>query len=402
MSHKEALSKFARRCGYLLRDESTENFISLEGAHCLLTNENGSLVPGRCTITVHVDSIARVKIVSPAGAPNCNHCASVKLDRRSKDGLVYDAKGDKIGATIQTDGQRSSFLSINPGSQSSPRTYDDPYHCLLTYAKHICGPGMSLTRAARPNDRPDFQAIFEHRAGIQPMQNKVRGHSVAIFGLGGTGSYILDFMVKTSVARIHIFDDDIFEQHNIMRAPGAPDGSQLANISALKVCKVDYYNSKYGTIGKEIIPHRYRANADHIRTLMEQESIHFVFIAADQITDRTNPRQDELYTTLEDLGIDYIDVGMSIVRKCDKIRASLSVFVSTRFNRGLWKNAIPNSQLVSEAENPYGSNQICELNALNAALAVVEWRKIASQYLVDDGIKYHLKYKTESARIITQ
>jgi tRNA A37 threonylcarbamoyladenosine dehydratase len=44
---------------------------------------------------------------------------------------------------------------------------------------------------------------------------------------GGTGSYVLDFVAKTPVKEIHLFDGDIFDQHNAFRAPGAPSGEEL-------------------------------------------------------------------------------------------------------------------------------------------------------------------------------
>lgn len=401
MSHKEELIRLAEQHGYALRDDSTENFISLKGVHCLLTDEANYLVPGRCTITVYVDSGTRTKITPPDDGRDCDHCVAVTLDRVSNDGLVYDANGHMIGGLISSDNQRRSVLSINPGSQSNPKAYSSPYHCLLTYTKHICGPGMSPGQTTQATSQPNFQEIFEHRAGVQPMQNKVRGHSVAIFGLGGTGSYILDFIVKTSIARIHIFDDDKLEQHNIMRAPGAPNDSQLDNIGASTVYKVDYYKNMYRAMGKGIIPYQHRADADQIRRLVEKEKIHFAFIAVDQLTEHEHPRQDELYTTLEDLGVNYIDVGMNVARECDKIHASLNVFVGTESNRGLWKDSIPNSKLVGEVGNLYENSQICELNALNAALAIVEWRKATGQYQVDGEKKYQLKYKTGLSKIIT-
>ena len=233
------------------------------------------------------------------------------------------------------------------------------------------------------------------------MQNKVRGHSIAIFGLGGTGSYILDFIVKTSIARIHIFDDDKLEQHNIMRAPGAPDNSQLDDIGTSAIHKVDYYKNMYHAMGKDIIPYQHRAGADQIRGLAEKEKIHFAFIAVDQLTAHEHPRQDELYATLEELGINYIDAGMNVASEYDKIHASLNVFVGTESNKGSWKISIPNSKLSGEVENLYGNSQICELNALNAALAIVEWRKATGQYQVDGEKKYLLKYKTGPSKIIT-
>jgi tRNA A37 threonylcarbamoyladenosine dehydratase len=58
------------------------------------------------------------------------------------------------------------------------------------------------------------------RAGITAHTNRLSLARVAIVGLGGTGSYVLDLVVKTPVREIHAFDGDWFVQHNAFRSPG--------------------------------------------------------------------------------------------------------------------------------------------------------------------------------------
>ena len=43
---------------------------------------------------------------------------------------------------------------------------------------------------------------------------------MAVIGLGGTGSYLIDFLVKTPVKEIRAFDPDRFFVHNAFRSPG--------------------------------------------------------------------------------------------------------------------------------------------------------------------------------------
>ena len=50
---------------------------------------------------------------------------------------------------------------------------------------------------------------------------RLAGDRIGIVGLGGTGSYILDYVSKTRVVEIHLFDGDGYQQHNAFRAPGA-------------------------------------------------------------------------------------------------------------------------------------------------------------------------------------
>ena len=50
------------------------------------------------------------------------------------------------------------------------------------------------------------------RAGIGAATEKLLSDRVAIIGLGGTGSYILDLLAKSPINEIHIFDGDVFER----------------------------------------------------------------------------------------------------------------------------------------------------------------------------------------------
>ena len=59
------------------------------------------------------------------------------------------------------------------------------------------------------------------RSGLSAVTGKLKLNKVAIVGLGGTGSYILDQVAKTPVAEIHLFDDDTLYAHNAFRTPGA-------------------------------------------------------------------------------------------------------------------------------------------------------------------------------------
>ena len=73
--------------------------------------------------------------------------------------------------------------------------------------------------------------------------------TVALVGLGGTGAYILDLVVKTPVAEIHLYDGDVFLQHNAFRSPGA---ASVADLRA-KLNKVDYYKDRYSPMRRHIV-----------------------------------------------------------------------------------------------------------------------------------------------------
>ena len=69
----------------------------------------------------------------------------------------------------------------------------------------------------------------------------LEGPKIAIVGAGATGSYVLDFVAKTSVAEIHVFHHDVFLNHNAFRCPGAPSLEDLSR----KQAKVDYLATVY-------------------------------------------------------------------------------------------------------------------------------------------------------------
>ncbi len=87
------------------------------------------------------------------------------------------------------------------------------------------------------------------------MNEKLDGERVAIVGLGGTGSYILDFVAKTRVSEIHVFDHDTFFTHNAFRGPGAPSIEEL-NAAPLKV---DRFVAMYSLMHRKgIVAHLFR------------------------------------------------------------------------------------------------------------------------------------------------
>ena len=76
--------------------------------------------------------------------------------------------------------------------------------------------------------------------GIAAVSAKLRRHRIAIVGLGGTGAYVLDLVAKTPVAEIHLYDGDVFLQHNAFRSPGAASVADLrSNLSKVDFSGVD-------------------------------------------------------------------------------------------------------------------------------------------------------------------
>lgn len=184
----------------------------------------------------------------------------------------------------------------------------------------------------------------------------------AICVIPGTGSYIVDLVAKTPVQEIHLFDGDVFGQHNAFRAPGAPGGEDFgAN-------KAQYWAGLYAQMRTGVIAHPYaidEANAG------ELTGMDFVFLAMD-------PGPGKAYAVAALLGaeVPFIDVGMGVAEEDGQIAGILRVTANTRER--------PAGGLIPSAEggpDDYRDNvQIADLNALSAALAVIRWKKHSGFY----------------------
>lgn len=64
-------------------------------------------------------------------------------------------------------------------------------------------------------------------ANLGELDKLIASDSIAIIGAGGTGSYIFDFISKTRVQKIKLFDFDVFDLNNAFRIPGATDREEL-------------------------------------------------------------------------------------------------------------------------------------------------------------------------------
>ena len=125
--------------------------------------------------------------------------------------------------------------------------YSDYFEKMTTYAGVISGPAAVLKPGATPRTfrlpEEESDGVFNYidtasdRAGIGALTELLASETIAIIGLGGTGSYILDMVAKTPVREIRLFDADEFLQHNAFRAPGAPSLDELREAPP----KVEYF-----------------------------------------------------------------------------------------------------------------------------------------------------------------
>jgi hypothetical protein len=92
---------------------------------------------------------------------------------------------------------------------------------------------------------------------------------------------------------------------------------------------------------------------------------------------------------LESFGISFIDVGMGLELVEDTLRGTLRVTTSTPKKNGHFPKHV---SFADATDDDYDRNiQIADLNALNAALAVVRWKKLCGFYF-DFEQEYHSTY----------
>ncbi len=185
----------------------------------------------------------------------------------------------------------------------------------------------------------------------------------------GTGSYILDFVAKTPVREILVLDGDDFLQHNAFRSPGAPSVEELKEIPR----KVRHHASRYGLVRSGTIEHDVDIDASNADAL---EGMDFAFLCMNR-GDATRP----IIEKCEELDIPFIDVGVGIELVDEQLQGIARVTASTPDKRDHVRDKKRIGLSGGDADGVYSQNiQIAVLNALNAALAVIKWKKLFGFY----------------------
>ncbi|MXW48843.1 MAG: hypothetical protein F4X81_11485 [Gammaproteobacteria bacterium] len=207
LSDSERLAAFAMQAGFEV--QPGDGTVAACGVPCLV--QYGAV--GACMIETSCDPDCK----PTADVGSAVHAVRVTLDG-AHDGRVYHANGDGIGNFLDGDGKTWSNISIKKGGQGSAEDDASAYELVHRYAKQIVGAVAAAghTETAFIAKRGPFKIpnTFEARAAVGPMQDRIRGQRIAIIGLGGTGSYVLDLMAKTPVADIHLLDSDKMDWHH--------------------------------------------------------------------------------------------------------------------------------------------------------------------------------------------
>lgn len=289
-------------------------------------------------------------------------------------------------------------LTVNHAFSNKPSGgYTNYYEKFVQYIKIISAPAVALDRTVTAqtyrNVMEEHETVFQYidtnsgRASIVAIGEKLAKQNIGIIGLGGSGSYILDLVSKCPVRSIHLYDGDRFYQHNAFRAPGA------ASIEEIEKCeaKVEYFAKKYSNMHKNIIAHNRFIDEENLALL---NTLDFVFLCVD--------KGDVKKLIIEGLlqnEIPFIDSGIGITSAEDMLLGQIrSTLISVNSQKGL---KTIDMSADNEEDDAYKSNiQIAELNALNACLSVIRWKKYfgfyqdvreytTDVYSINDGELYH-------------
>lgn len=294
--------------------------------------------------------------------------AGIRLER-----LINGEVDRDLGSGIHV---RFSFSHKPPGSSGYPNYYEKVVAYVGILGSHAAAIDPEATactfrvvEAAEEGSPFLYQDTASARAGIGALSEKLKVGSIAIIGVGGTGSYLLDLLAKTHVAEIHLYDGDHFRVHNAFRAPGAASVADLDGGPN----KAHHFAAIYGRMRHGIVAHPYDLDAS---TVAELEGKSAVFLAVDP-----SPAKRAIVEWLEAREIPFFDTGIGV----DVDAGALSGQV--RLTAGL-----PGRPMSGRSWAPmdapdgdaalYSTNiQVGELNSLAAVLAVLRWKRHLGFYL---------------------
>lgn len=378
VSHNEDLQRLVTK-GYA---------IAFDGNHLVIRdipylNEQGTLEVGAI--------ISKLNFVDENRVTQVDHqiyfCGSHPCELNGT--RIQNFAGGEMSFPLQSpDLKVERSFSNKPQGQNG---FVDHFAKIENYVALISGPAMEI-HDVTPYTFKEYdsyqESVFKFsdtltsRAEIGDLSCKFKDDVVAIIGLGGTGSYLLDFLVKTPVKEIRGFDADYFHVHNSFRSPGKLDPNELGKSKAEV-----YFNRYEGFRYNVSIENQFiYANSDELF-----QGVTFAFVCVDKGASRF-----EIFQLLVKMGIPFIDVGMGLNRKGGPI----SGLIRTTYYSVESARAIVDKKLAPMADYPddeYRINiQISELNALNASMAMIKYKQVRGFYN-DSNNFYHSLYEIDDA-----
>ena len=217
-----------------------------------------------------------------------------------------------------------------------------------------------------------FRDTLTSRAQIVDLSKKFANDVVAVIGLGGTGSYVLDLLAKTPVQQIRGFDADDFHIHTAYRSPGRLLKGELG------VKKAEVYQNRYENFREGLMLESRYIDA---QSGAELNGVTFAFVCVDSGTSRAG-----IFDVLIANQIPFIDVGMGLNRTRGPINGMLRATYYPIEQASRLRD-LQLAELADHADDEYRVHiQISELNALNAALAVIKFKQVRGFYYEEESL----------------
>lgn len=273
--------------------------------------------------------------------------------------------------------------------------FEDFFEKIESYVAIICGPAIALHGVSpytfRVVTEVDSDSVFKFhdtltsRAEITDLSAKFKDDVAAVIGLGGTGAYILDFLVKTPVREIRGFDPDPYHVHNAFRSPGGLDENELGKL------KAEIYHSRYDNFrtGLHLASKFIDASCGD-----DLNGVTFAFVCVDKGSSRAG-----IFDLLLSKGIPFIDVGMGLKRKNGSLNGMLrATYYSAENGQALRDRGL--AEFADPPDDLYQTNiQIGELNALNACLAIIRFKQLRGFYF-EEVPHYNLLMEIGDLKIV--
>jgi molybdopterin/thiamine biosynthesis adenylyltransferase len=270
-----------------------------------------------------------------------------------------------------------SDVVVQRSFSNKPRAtgkFSDFFEKIESYVGIISGPAIErhnvhpyTFRVVEPETTPSvfrFRDTLSSLAEITDLSAKLTDDVIAIIGLGGTGAFVLDFLVRTPVREIRGFDGDAFHVHNAFRSPGAVNDQEFGEKKAV-VYKARYDNFRNGISTRPTV---IDASSEG-----DLAGVTFVFVCVDK-----GPARAAIFDVLLAQGLPFIDVGMGLNRTRGAIGGMLRV---TCHQPSVTSDVRKRAPLTDAPDDIYRNNiQISELNALNACLAVIRYKQLRGFY----------------------
>jgi hypothetical protein len=314
--------------------------------------------------------------------------------------IPHDHQGNKLSIVIE-EGTIDCGNGLTASCRLSGKLHHDhpsDYYIKISNVVRVLGqyarglsPGVTHTNAPPRESSPDESVFMYHdtassRSLLSAVTDKLKVTKVAIIGLGGTGSYILDIVAKTPVGEIHLFDDDEFLAHNAFRAPGA---ASLEDVKEMPK-KVDYFEAVYSRFRRGIVPHPVRIDENNVAELRDAN---FVFLSMD-----AGPAKKTVIDHLREWEIPFVDCGMGLTRVENSLRGTVRV---TSGSPGRYDQVERRVSFGDITADEYDLNmQTADLNMLNAAMAIIRWKKFCGYY-IDSTDERHSSYVVSSNLLLS-